>query len=463
MPADTLSAWDMERMAEEGSSFSLAGKGNRTSYMFLPYPMLWGGLERRSSKEGVEPFHEIGGGGGLRLAYDSLLMLSVDAFMLSQEGPGYWSDALAQPDVTPGYGLKDGKRVQRYSGQLRIRPSKHFKFSLGRGQHFFGNGHRSLLLSHNSDVHPYLRIDSEFERFHYVNLFSRLEDIRGGGSDRRRESKYAAFHYLSFEPSDAWSIGLFESVLWQGRDSLSPRGFDPQYLNPVIFYRPVEYAQGSADRVLIGADIAYRPFDGFELYGQLALDEFLLEEVREGRGWWGNKYGLQGGFHWKKPLGLSNLSWRSEFNTVRPYTYSHASPVQSYTHRGSPLAHPLGANFLELLSILEWEKGAWLVQGKGLYARYGEDPSRTRSFGRSPFKPYQWRVNRYGNRVGQGKARELFFAELQGSYLLDRASGLRAGLSLRARELRRKKLEPQRDLMASIFLRSSLFPRYTDF
>lgn len=464
MPADTITPLHLHGTAGKGGAYHLSGKGKKLSYMLLPYPMLTGGIEKNAKERKDRGlFHEAGGGGGFRLAYDSLLLLSFDAFLLAQTAPSYWERSLTQRGVTPSYGLRQGKRVERWSGQLQMRPSDHFTFRLGRGQHFFGNGHRSLFLSHNSDVHPYFRMDSEFGRFRYVNLFSKMEDLRGPSFNRKKESKYAAFHYLSFEPNDKWSIGLFESVLWQGKDSMNPRGFDPSYLNPVIFYRPVEYAQGSADRVMIGMDLAFRPFEELELYSQLVLDEFLLEEIQEGEGWWGNKYGIQAGVHWREAFGSPSWSWRVEFNTVRPYTYSHASPIQSYTHRGSPLAHPLGANFAEALSILKWEQKAWRVELKGLYSEYGTDPSRKESYGRDPFKPYQWRISDRGNRVGQGRARGLYFAELEGSYCFDEASGVRGGLTLRGRELRREERPNDRSLMASLFLRSELFPRYTDF
>ncbi len=466
MPADSLSPAQLKKAVADSGGLHIEGGSKAFNFMLLPYPMLMGGMEQISSKGSkLAPFHEVGGGAGFRLGYDSLLLLSVDGFVLSQTSPAYWEEALGAPDISPGYGVRNGKRVQRFSGQIQMRPSTHFTLRLGRGQHFFGNGHRSLLLSHNSDANPYLRLDSEFGRFHYVNLYSKLQHLRGPASDRdrERESKYGAFHYLSFEASDRWSFGFFESVIWQGKDSTNPRGFDADYLNPVIFYRPVEYAQGSSDRVLMGLDIEYRAFSSLKLYFQGMLDEFLLDEMLAGRGWWGNKYGVQGGFHWEEAFGSPHLSWRMEFNTVRPYSYSHGSAVQSYSHRGRPLAHPLGANFMEGLSILQWRNGPWGVRAEGLYARYGNDPSRRRSFGRDPLKPYQWRVRDYGNRTGQGKGRELLFAELQGSYLLDEQSGLRGGLAVAGREVRMERGKKERWLMGRVFLRSSLFPRYRDF
>ena len=464
MPADSLTPIGLERAVADSGGIHVDGGSKGFNFMLMPYPMLMAGMERKPGVgDDLSPYHELGGGAGFRLGYDSLLLLSVDGFLLSQTAPSYWGKVVGAADLSPGYGVRNGKQVQRLSGQLQVRPSTHFTLSLGKGQHFFGNGHRSLLLSHNSDVHPYLRLDSEFGRFHYVNLYSQLQQLRGPSYDRRRESKYGAFHYLSFEASDRWTFGFFESVLWQGKDSTNARGFDADYLNPVIFYRPVEYSQGSGDRVLMGLDIEYRAFSSLELYFQGMLDEFLLDEMLAGRGWWGNKYGVQGGFHWKKAFGIQELSWRTEFNTVRPYSYSHGSVIQSYSHRGRPLAHPMGANFMEGLSIVKWRKGPWGIRAEAIYARYGTDPSRRRSFGRNPLKPYQWRVQEYGNRTGQGQGQELFFGELQGSYLLDEQSGLRAGLGVIGREVRSESGGKKRWLMGRVFLRSTLFPRYRDF
>ena len=49
------------------------------------------------------------------------------------------------------------------------------------------------------------------------------------------------------------SLGFFDAVIWAAADDQGhPRGFDFQYINPIIFLRPVEAQSGSGDNALIG-------------------------------------------------------------------------------------------------------------------------------------------------------------------------------------------------------------------
>ena len=58
------------------------------------------------------------------------------------------------------------------------------------------------------------------------------------------------------------------------------RGFDPNYANPFIFYRPVEFSVGSSDNALVGANIKITPFKNHIFYTQFIFDEFLLSEIK---------------------------------------------------------------------------------------------------------------------------------------------------------------------------------------
>jgi hypothetical protein len=88
----------------------------------------------------------------------------------------------------------------------------------------------------------------------------------------------------------------------------------------------------------------------FQLYGQLMLDEFVFSElVTNNQGWWANKYGIQAGLKYIDAFGIDHLDLQAEYNQVRPYTYTHRDSSAYYAHYDTPLAHPLGANFKELI------------------------------------------------------------------------------------------------------------------
>jgi hypothetical protein len=136
-------------------------------------------------------------------------------------------------------------------------------------------------------------------------------------------------------------FGFFDAVIWK-TDSLGSRGFEFSYLNPIIFLRPVEASLDSPDNMMLGANVKYKVFSRTSLYGQLLLDEFKLNEIKAGNGWWGNKHAFQLGLK-SYSVGIKNLNLQAELNYVRPYTYQHRSTLQNYAHYNQALAHPYGS------------------------------------------------------------------------------------------------------------------------
>ena len=88
--------------------------------------------------------------------------------------------------------------------------------------------------------------------------------------------KWSSSHLLSYNVNNWLNLSLFESVVWQDKDTLLNRGPDINYFNPFIFFRPVEYGIGSADNSLIGAGLKLTINQYFITYSNFILDEFLL-------------------------------------------------------------------------------------------------------------------------------------------------------------------------------------------
>ena len=57
---------------------------------------------------------------------------------------------------------EDGLDYAYANGYISYVPSEIFKFQLGHGKHFIGDGYRSLLLSDNAINYPYFKITSTF-------------------------------------------------------------------------------------------------------------------------------------------------------------------------------------------------------------------------------------------------------------------------------------------------------------
>jgi len=190
-----------------------------------------------------------------------------------------------------------------------------------------------------------------------------------------------AAHYLKYSPVRNFEIGLFETVILN-RDN----HFELQYLNPVILYRTVEHFIGSPDNVLVGIDWKYNFLNRFSIYGQFLLDEFNFSILKEDNTWWGNKYGLQLGLKYIDVLNIDQLDFQVETNIVRPYTYSHTDSLNSYSHFNQALAHPLGANFKELIFSFNFKPFKnFFANANVLFATQGEDKD-SRSYGSNILK-----------------------------------------------------------------------------
>jgi hypothetical protein len=103
-----------------------------------------------------------------------------------------------------------------------------------------------------------------------------LKDVRPEATvDKTYSTKYMANHYLSWNVSKRFNLGFFESVVWANNNN---RSFDMSFVNPIIFYRAVEFASSSrSGNALLGISTKYKWNNQINLYSQFLLDEFALE------------------------------------------------------------------------------------------------------------------------------------------------------------------------------------------
>lgn len=405
-------------------------------------------------------------GASVSIAYRDKFFLNTNFITANTALPSFVSHYTDSMKIIPGEGLsfdtKLGHHYKNFSGYVSYSPSPIFNFQVGHGKNFIGDGYRSLLLSDVANNYSFAKISTKIWKIKYVNIFADFKDIRNGGTDYNSfTNKYGTFHYLSWNLAKWFNLGLFESVIWQGKDTLNKRGYDVNYLNPVIFYRPVEYSLGSSDNSLMGLNFRFKITHKIQLYSQLVIDEFLLKEVRARSGWWANKYGGQLGVKYFDAFGLKGFSVQAELNEVRPYTYSHGSSLQNYAHFNQPLAHPLGANFSEVIGILHYGKNRFGAELKIVVSKYGAD-SAGNNYGGDLFKSYNNVPSQYGNKTGQGIASYLLVNEMNLSYLLVPDVNLRAEAGMLFRE---KYFSDE--LTSNVFfwvgIKTSLYSIYRDF
>ncbi len=184
------------------------------------------------------------------------------------------------PAIIPGRGIAKRFKTDSYDypvaeAYLSYAPAKFLNMQFGHGKNFIGDGYRSLLLSDVASPHPFLKLSTSFWKIKYTNTWMWLKDVRPEvEQDKAFLTKYMANHYLSWNVTKKLNIGLFESVLWTNSND---RGFDVNYLNPIIFYRAIEFETGQgAGNAILGASGKYKINDNINIYSQFVLDEFSL-------------------------------------------------------------------------------------------------------------------------------------------------------------------------------------------
>ena len=340
------------------------------------------------------------------------------------------------PGIVPGRGIaatfkEDSFDYPVATGHVSITPSKYFNLQLGHGKQFIGDGYRSLFFSDNATSFPFFKLNTTFWKFKYTNTWMSLRDVRSEvTADGSFRTKYIANHYLSYNVTERLNIGLFESVIWENDND---RGFDFNYLNPVIFYRAIEFSTGSrGGNALLGLSGKYKVSNNVNLYGQFLIDEFSTSDVFGGKGSYKNKTGYQIGAKYYNAFKVNNLYLQAEYNRVRPFTYSHNSVILNYGHNNQPLAHTLGANFSEFVAIARYRKDRWYGDAKFIVAKRGLElnEAATPFYGGNIYGTEDNRLSDDGNDLGQGNATDFFHAELESGYLINPTTNLKVYASL---------------------------------
>ncbi len=281
-----------------------------------------------------------------------------------------------------------------------------------------GNGYRSMFLSDFSNSYTFLKLNTKIWRINYRNIFAQgvaehMVTSTGSAGTEKYPKKFLASHHLSINITDNINIGLFEAVMAGD----STQTFNISYMNPIIFYRALEHQDGSTDNAMVGFDYKVNFARHFSVYGQFLLDEFKLDEIKSGEGWWANKWGLQTGLKYINVFGIKNLDGQIEYNIARPYLYQHQDIYTNYAHYSMPLGHIQGGNFREFIGILRFQPSPkFNFIGQLNISRYGEDNNANTNWGKNVMKSYTTREQDYGNTIGQGVDTKLFNSQLTAIY-----------------------------------------------
>ena len=344
--------------------------------------------------------------------------------------PSYVQDYQSQYWVVPHEGFwksfKDDGGVDflQARGYVTYDATKSINLQVGYDRFAIGNGYRSLILSDFAPPSFYFKFNVKVWKLNYLYSINQMkENVVGNSSgsdatDKGYPNKGIVNHHLSINIGKKLNIGLFETIIFSSDDSIGTGKFELSYLNPIIFFRAIEQQNGSADNAIVGADFKWNAAKKISFYGQVVFDEFLLDNLKEGDGWWANKWGVQFGGKYIDAFGLNNLDLQLEGNIVRPYTYSHHTDYGNYSGYSQSLAHPLGANFKEVVGIMRYQPLPRLnLIGKLVYTQIGRDTTGV-NWGSDILKMNTSREQDYNNTIGQGVENTILFGSFTASWML---------------------------------------------
>ncbi|MDB5140659.1 MAG: hypothetical protein JWR12_2575 [Mucilaginibacter sp.] len=405
---------------------------------------------------------QVGGTVGNKIYYN------ISGYQSSAVEPLYVSNYINQVGIIPGQAYAKTYSTNGYdwsyvTAVLSYTPSKYLNITAGRDKTFIGDGYRSELLSDYASPYPFAKLTATLGNVRYMVIYAYMNDpvATSNAADNVYRKKFAVFHYLDWNISNRLTFGFFDSLIgYTVDDKGTKRPFDFSLINPLIFLRTVDASNGSPDNALIGLTGKYKINDFITAYGQFALDEFQASQFFSNSGSSRNKYGWQLGFRGSQMFNVKGLNYLLEYNTAKPYTYSEHSYIENYSDNGEPLAHPWGANFRELVGLLNYSYKRFDFSGEADLGRYGYDLNGL-NYGKDIFELYTQAAKFIGNYTGQGITTNLVYLEGKVAYVLNPKYNLRIELGAIYRT-EDNSLYKDKTTLFTIGLRSSFRNLYSD-
>jgi hypothetical protein len=299
-------------------------------------------------------------------------------------------------------------------------PIKQLNLELGEDKTFIGDGYRSLLLSDFAANYPLLRATATLGPVQYMMMWTNMEDknlpqFDDFGNNRR---KWAIFHYVDWTVTKRFSLGFFDALIAADANNQGQmHGFDANYINPLVFSSSLGPKTPYPDNVYNGFTAKYKVLNKTAVYAQLLLDRIGESTAPQ------NTYGYQVGVRGADLLKVTNFNYLLEYNTVKPYTYQAPQVISNYSDYSQPLGDPLGANFKEVVGIVDYSIGRFDFQGQLNYAQFGLNAAEADD-GQSILGSFDPSTV-VGSSTGQGIRTNLYYGEGTVAFIINPKYNLR--------------------------------------
>lgn len=281
--------------------------------------------------------------------------------------PTYLYQYSKSTGVVPGQGRwkafkNSGFDYAFSSGIVSVQATKNLNITLGTGKQKIGNGYRSLLLSDNAFVYPYVKIEQVGwkGRLHYICNYAMLNNLVSASqnipknTERLFQKKIWVYQYVNVGITKHTRMGLFQSIISETPDNRNVWRGDALIFSPVIFSQWVYYGFNQTNNVLIGMDVQQKLLKNVMVYAQMIINNESIFHNQD------NGYGYQVGFKWLAKWQDWWLFVLSEWNDLKSNNIGFTNAGSSYTHFGQSMNYtPEFGN--ELVSMVALKKKRWVA------------------------------------------------------------------------------------------------------
>ena len=261
---------------------------------------------------------------------------------------GYPCDILG--DDEDRFGQGNAKTCGFFYSRIDWQATQYFKISGGYDYISYGPARHNKLTLRGADFNykykrpvptPFFGFDLNMDFISYSQTIAQLKNDK-------EQRKLLHAHRLDFRILKNLNLGLSETVVYGERST------EVIYLVPFVPYMLAEGYAGDKDNKAISADISWKAFDKFTIYGELFIDDLYSITSFFDDDWWGNKWAATLGFAIDSAkIGIFNWDYNFEYTRIEPWVYTHHKGMNfDYTHFGNSLGSDLGPNSREIYSNL---------------------------------------------------------------------------------------------------------------
>ncbi len=186
-------------------------------------------------------------------------------------------------------------------------------------------------------------------------------------STRTSPRRWLAYHKITVQPSSRITFAAYEMI------NYANRGTEIAYINPVNRYAFAEWELQDQDNGWFGAYLIVRPFNFFEAYTELLIDDLghrndIIKKKRfPATSRFARRYGLS-------LAATPGIQFWSEYTRIDPFTYSHPRDLNAHTDKGIGLGSQIGPNADRLEGGIKlWGVGRTFLTLSYSYNRQGLD------------------------------------------------------------------------------------------